>query len=107
MSARLSIVAGLVVGVLVAGVVLGGILALAPARPLPTIVTPTFPLASAVPSVPPSSIAPSARPSPTAGASDAAFHIGQPARDGALSGIGPDVMVSGLKGILPGVDVTP
>ena len=219
MWARLSIVAGLVVGVLVAGVVLGGILALAPVRPLPTTATPTFAIASAVPSVPsvPSSIAPSARPSATAGASDAAFHIGQPApplqvpqvgggtidlanlkgkpvwinfmatwcppcqdefplmngfaaryadkglvviaidvredegavasfadqlkatfplgldgdgkaastwdaialpvhfwidtdgvvRDGALGGIGPDVMVEGLKTILPGVDVTP
>jgi cytochrome c biogenesis protein CcmG/thiol:disulfide interchange protein DsbE len=28
-------------------------------------------------------------------------------RDGALGGIGPDIMVAGLKKILPGVDVTP
>jgi cytochrome c biogenesis protein CcmG, thiol:disulfide interchange protein DsbE len=28
-------------------------------------------------------------------------------RDGALGGIGPDVMAAGLKTILPGVDVTP
>jgi hypothetical protein len=28
-------------------------------------------------------------------------------RDGALGGIGPDVMVDGLRTILPGVDVTP
>ena len=28
-------------------------------------------------------------------------------RDGALGGIGPDVMVEGLKSIMPGVDVTP
>lgn len=28
-------------------------------------------------------------------------------RDGALGGIGPDIMVRGLKAILPGVDVTP
>jgi len=28
-------------------------------------------------------------------------------RDGALGGIGPDVMANGLKKILPGVDVTP
>jgi hypothetical protein len=28
-------------------------------------------------------------------------------RDGALGGIGPDVMVDGLKAIMPGVDVTP
>jgi cytochrome c biogenesis protein CcmG/thiol:disulfide interchange protein DsbE len=28
-------------------------------------------------------------------------------RDGALGGIGPDVMVRGLKAIMPGVDVTP
>jgi len=28
-------------------------------------------------------------------------------RDGALGGIGPDVMAEGLKTILPGVDVTP
>ena len=27
-------------------------------------------------------------------------------RDGALGGIGPDVMATGLKTILPGVDVT-
>jgi len=28
-------------------------------------------------------------------------------RDGALGGIGPDVMADGLRSILPGVDVTP
>jgi thiol-disulfide isomerase/thioredoxin len=28
-------------------------------------------------------------------------------RDGALGGIGPDIMVGGLKAIMPGVDVTP
>ena len=28
-------------------------------------------------------------------------------RDGALGGIGPDVMAEGLETILPGVDVTP
>ena len=28
-------------------------------------------------------------------------------RDGALGGIGPDVMATGLETILPGVDVTP
>jgi hypothetical protein len=28
-------------------------------------------------------------------------------RDGALGGIGPDVMARGLTSIMPGVDVTP
>jgi hypothetical protein len=28
-------------------------------------------------------------------------------RDGALGGIGPDIMARGLRTILPGVDVTP
>ena len=28
-------------------------------------------------------------------------------RDGALGGIGPDIMANGLETILPGVDVTP
>ena len=76
MKARLSIVAGLIVGVAVAGMLLGGLLALAPDPP--ALATPTQPLAIETPSPSPTvSIPPSASPSPSAG-----------------------------KTILPGVDVT-
>ena len=76
MKARLSIVAGLIVGVAVAGMLLGGLLALAPDRP--ALATPTLPLVIETPSPSPkASIPPSASPSPSAG-----------------------------KSILPGVDVT-
>ena len=79
MWARLSIVAGLVVGVAVAGLVLGGILVLAPdPAPTPTP-TPSFATASpthAPPSATPSAVASTA---PSASLGDAPFHIGQPA----------------------------
>ena len=66
MKARLSIVAGLIVGVAVAGVLLGGLLALAPDPP--ALATPTQPLAIETPSPSPTvSIPPSASPSPSAG----------------------------------------
>ena len=76
MKARLSIVAGLIVGVAVAGMLLGGLLALNPEPP--ALATPTQTLAIETPSPSPKvSIPPSASPSPSAG-----------------------------KSILPGVDVT-
>ncbi len=216
MKARLSIVAGLVVGIAVAGLLLGGILAFAPDRPRPSSPAPSLAIATAGPSPSPS-VAPSVTPSASVTASAGAFHVGEPApalvvpqvgggtidlanlkgkpvwinfmatwcppcqdefplmngfaaryadtglvvmaidvkedesavaafgeslnasfplgldttgaaaeswdaialpvhfwidadgivRDGALGGIGPDVMVAGLKTILPGVDVTP
>ena len=76
---RLSIVAGLVAGVVVAVLVLGGIVAFAP-DPAPA--------ATAIPSVAPSIVVPTRAPSPSVGASgspvasssgDAAFHVGEPA----------------------------
>jgi cytochrome c biogenesis protein CcmG/thiol:disulfide interchange protein DsbE len=78
MKARLSIVAGLIVGVAVAGLMLGGVLALAPDPP--ALVSPTQPLAIATPS--PSarvSIPPSASPSSSASVATGPFHVGQPA----------------------------
>jgi thiol-disulfide isomerase/thioredoxin len=82
MWARLSIVAGLVLGIVVAAVLIGGILAFAPVTPLPTIAAPSLALASATPSAAASSApstAPSAAPSASAGASGGAFHIGEAA----------------------------
>jgi thiol-disulfide isomerase/thioredoxin len=90
MWARLSIVAGLVVGIVVAGLVLGGIFAFAPDPPPPSTPAPTTPLATSSPS-PAVSAAPAAIPSPTASpspstsavpsasAGDAPFHIGEAA----------------------------
>ena len=70
MKARLSIVAGLVVGVAVAGLLLGGLLALAPEPP--ALASPTQPLAIETPSPSPTvsirpTVSPSASPSPSAG----------------------------------------
>ena len=62
MWARLSIVAGLVVGVAVAGLVLGGLVAFAPDPPRPSTPAPSAAVASASPSVV-ASVAPSAAPS--------------------------------------------
>ena len=68
MKARLSIVAGLIVGVAVAGLTLGGLLALAPDPP--PLAAPTPPLAIATPSptakvsIPPSA-SPTTSPSPS------------------------------------------
>jgi len=82
MWARLSIVAGLVVGVVVAAVVLGGIVAFAPVAPLPSIAVPSLALASPVASASApaeASATPSAVPSASAAASGGAFHIGEAA----------------------------
>jgi hypothetical protein len=71
MKARLSIVAGLIVGVALAGLMLGGLLALTPDPP--ALASPTEPLAIATPSpsvtvpIPPS---PSPSPSPGSSASE-------------------------------------
>jgi cytochrome c biogenesis protein CcmG, thiol:disulfide interchange protein DsbE len=78
MLARLSIVAGLLVGVAVAGLVLGGILAYAPDPPPSSTPAPSIQLASASPS---GVASPGPTPSsvPSASVVDAPFHIGQPA----------------------------
>ena len=78
MKARLSIVAGLVVGVAVAGLVLGGLVAFAPDPPPPATPSPPLAIATATPSAV-ASIPPSASPSPSASAAAGPFHIGQPA----------------------------
>jgi hypothetical protein len=52
MWARLSIVAGLVVGVAAAALLIGGLLAVAPETPLPSVATPSAVIASASPSMP-------------------------------------------------------
>jgi hypothetical protein len=122
MGARLSIVAGLVVGIAVAALVLGGLVALtpdptAPPTPAPAS-TPTAAPSVAVSAAPSASLVPIVSPpgasasppgpsaSPPGGSASppgaAAFHV-----DGALGGIGPDVMATGVKTIPPGVDVTP
>ena len=88
MKARLSMLAGLVVGAAVAGLLLGGLLAFAPEPPPPASPTP---LASAIPS-------PSADPSPPPSSSSSAS---------SSAAAGPDVMVDGLTAIRSGVDVTP
>jgi thiol-disulfide isomerase/thioredoxin len=78
MWARLSIVAGLVVGVAVAGLVLGGLLAFTPDPAPASTPAPTLAVASASPSPPPSA-SPSSTPAPSASLADAPFHVGQPA----------------------------
>ncbi len=77
MKARLSIVAGLVVGVAVAALVLGGLVAFAPDPPLATP-SPPLAIATASPSVA-ASAPPSASPAPSASIETGPFHIGQPA----------------------------
>jgi peroxiredoxin len=81
MRATLSVLAGLVVGVIVAGLVLGGILAFAPepvlATPSPIAIASLTPVPSAIPTAAPSSAAPSVAASP--GGSAALFHVGEPA----------------------------
>ena len=110
MNSRLSIVAGLVVGVAVAALALGGLLVLVPDPPPPATPSPPIVIATASPSATVSA-PPSASPGPSA---SSARRLGRSApgpeaivRDGALGGIGPDVMATGLETILPGVDVTP
>ncbi len=102
MWARLSIVAGLVVGVAVAGLLLGGILALVPDRPSPSAAAPSTPVASAVPSPSASASAgPSAQPSalPSASVAAAPFHIGEPAPALVLPGVGGgEIDLAALRG---------
>ena len=96
---RLSIVAGLVAGVVVAVVILGGIVALAP-DPVPT--------ATAVPSVAPSIVIPSRAPAGSPGASGspgtggsggAAFHVGEPAPPLVVPQVGGGIIdLAALKG---------
>jgi thiol-disulfide isomerase/thioredoxin len=78
MLARLSIVAGLVVGIAVAGLALGGIVAFAPDRAPASTPVPSAVVASAEPT-PDASSAPGASPATSASPVDAPFHIGQPA----------------------------
>ena len=78
MWARLSIVAGLVVGIAAAGLVIGAIFAFAPDPLPPTAPTPSGAVVSSSPSVAPS-IVPSPSPRASASPVDAPFHIGQPA----------------------------
>jgi thiol-disulfide isomerase/thioredoxin len=78
MRARLSIVAGLVVGIAVAGLALGGILAFAPDGPPSSTPAPSAVVASAGPTTV-ASIAPTASPVGSASPGDAPFHVGQPA----------------------------
>lgn len=78
MWARLSIVAGLVVGVAVAGLLLGGILAFAPDRPSSSTPVPSAP--AATPAATPGATAVASRSTvPSPSAADAPFHVGQPA----------------------------
>lgn len=78
MWARLSIVAGLVLGVAVAGLVLGGILAFAPDPVSPATPSPSSAAASPSPSAS-ASPEPSSTAVPSASVVDAPFHVGQPA----------------------------
>ena len=78
MWARLSIVAGLVVGIAAAGLLLGGVVALTPDQPLPSAAAPSFAIVSASPS-PTGSIPPSASPSAPVSAGVGPFHVGQAA----------------------------
>jgi thiol-disulfide isomerase/thioredoxin len=81
MWARLSIVAGLLVGIAVAALVLGGMVAFAPDPAPRSTAAPSLAVATARPSVIPSvapSLTPSASSSASAG-SGAAFHVGEPA----------------------------
>jgi thiol-disulfide isomerase/thioredoxin len=78
MSPRLSIVAGLVVGVAVAGLLLGGIVALTPDPVSPSAPVPSFAIDSAEPSIA-ASAGPGASGSAGPGGSGALFHVGEPA----------------------------
>ena len=81
MSPRLSILAGLLVGVVVAALALGGLVALSPDPVPPSTPDPSVAVASASPS-PSGSVAPSSGPSASAapsGSLGGAFHVGEPA----------------------------
>ena len=102
MWARLSIVAGLVVGVAAAGLLLGGLLALAPETPLPSVAAPSAAVASTTPSLAPVSPSPggSALAAPSSAASGAAFHVGQPAPPLVVPQVGGGTIdLASLKGM--------
>ena len=97
MWSRLSIVAGLVVGIAVAGLVLGGMVAFAPDPPPPSTPATSLAVASASPSVI-ASVVPSTSPNPSAG-SGAAFHVGEPAPALKVPQVGGgEIDLAGLKG---------
>jgi cytochrome c biogenesis protein CcmG, thiol:disulfide interchange protein DsbE len=78
MKARLSIVAGLVVGVAVAALALGGLVVFAPDPPPSATPSPPIAIASASPSAAVSA-PPTVSPGPSASVAAGPFHIGQPA----------------------------
>jgi cytochrome c biogenesis protein CcmG, thiol:disulfide interchange protein DsbE len=97
MWARLSIVAGLVVGVAVAALVLGGMVAFAPDPPPRSTPAPSVAVVSARPSVV-ASVAPTPAPSGSAGGG-AAFHVGEPAPALVVPQVGGGTIdLAGLKG---------
>ena len=107
MRAILSIVAGLVVGVVAAGLLLGGILVLTPEPPPPSAAAPSAAIASSTPSptasgTPSATAATSASASPAASASaaDAPFHVGQPAPPLVVPQVGGGTIdLASLKGV--------
>ena len=107
MRAILSIVAGLVVGVVAAGLLLGGILVLTPELPPPSAAAPSAAIASSTPSptasgTPSATAAASASASPAASASaaDAPFHVGQPAPPLVVPQVGGGTIdLASLKGV--------
>jgi thiol-disulfide isomerase/thioredoxin len=78
MWARLSIIAGLVLGMAVAAMVFGGILAFAPDRPLPSAPEPSVAVPSTGPPVA-ATASPTPTPAPSPSVAEAPFHVGQPA----------------------------
>jgi hypothetical protein len=99
MDSRVPIAAGLGSGVLVAVLLIVGIIALGPdpgaaraSSPPPPPSAGASPTAAGPSAAPPST---SASPNPSLGG------------DGAVGGIGPDIMAAGLRTIMPGADVTP
>ena len=107
MRAILSIVAGLVVGVVAAGLLLGGILVLTPEPPPPSAAAPSAAIDSSTPSptasgTPSATAATSASASPAASASaaDAPFHVGQPAPPLVVPQVGGGTIdLASLKGV--------
>ena len=107
MRAILSIVAGLVVGVVAAGLLLGGILVLTPEPPPPSAAAPSAAIDSSTPS-PTASVTPSATaaasasasPAASASAADAPFHVGQPAPPLVVPQVGGGTIdLASLKGV--------
>jgi len=106
MKAILSIVAGLIVGVLVAGLLLGGILAFTPEPPPPSAADPSIAIPTSTPSVTASlapSDGPSAAASITPSAAAAPFNVRRPAPP--LSGPQAGDGTIDPATFLPGVDV--